>query len=34
VEAKDPPKLVPTSWLPETMGRAELMPELVIPEEL
>lgn len=27
-------KLVPTSWMPEAMGRAELMPELAVPGEL
>lgn len=30
----DPAKLVATSWLPEVMGRAELMSELVVPGKL
>lgn len=29
-----PAKPVPTSWLAEAMGRAELLPELVVPGEL
>lgn len=31
---ESPAKPLPTSWLTEVMGRAELMPELVVPGEL